>query len=207
MNDGNIKKIFCSPNKHASELIAKAISQWPYGYSEHASLIPSDETDDWVIELPEQLADKNLLTIINAYLHVGCGFSYFDNDSTTMLEWQKSGDEFDMLIIKAPRKELAFELWKELSNVVLNHNAANQVEQSTMMTIVGSSMSLDEVIFYRDIIKSLGFNPFINTCFVENTTETNHIVLHISSTQKASNQELNPQFLATPAFLSRQHSD
>ncbi|TKG25124.1 hypothetical protein FCV87_17105 [Vibrio breoganii] len=203
MNQGKINKKFHSPNNRVSDLITQAVSQWPHGYGEHTLLLaPSDEPNSWIIEIPEHFTNESTLILVDAYLHVGCGFSYFDNDSATMLEWQESGDNFEKIVIKAPRKELAHELWEKLSKVILEYNIANREVQSAMITIVGSSMPLDQVKFYSDITNSLGLNSFINTCFFEDSTEKNHIILHISSTHKASSQNLSP-YLDVPDFLKR----
>ncbi|PML07190.1 hypothetical protein BCT86_09940 [Vibrio breoganii] len=197
MNSGKIYKLFHTADIRTANLIDVAISHWPYGYAERIDSLEGKSSDALVIEIPELNCTSNLETIINAHLHINCGFSYFDNDTATVQEWIKHGTDFATIKVDAPRKELAFELWWQLSEHMAELEAKGHQESATIFNVVGQYLSLDELAFYSNIAKSLCSNLIVNTCLVEDQSHPLHFTLHIASVMK---QEL--ETVSGPAFLS-----
>ncbi|WP_371376788.1 hypothetical protein [Thalassotalea aquiviva] len=198
MHKGQHLKLLFSKDMTTFKFIEEAISDWQYGFASRASPEQLKSQSGWFIEIPEQKTESSTKAVIDAYLHIRCGLSYFDLDEADMQHWLDSGSQFEVLTVFAEHRELAYQLWKTLSEAVTQKQVANLRVSSVIMTITGKTMPLDEVSFYSSIVKEFGFDLIVNTNFYDDEALANHISLHLALNDIVQNK---PEGLDVPAFL------
>ncbi|OBT13449.1 hypothetical protein A9264_07225 [Vibrio sp. UCD-FRSSP16_10] len=181
-NMGKITKVFYSSNTKVASLVKEAISIWPYGYCEFTSSLPEDNgqnLDEWFVELTDRGSDSNNKTIIDAYLHLGCGFSFVDIYEPEMERWLASGDQFETLTITSTFKELGYEVYHAVARLKSELYDLNREIKALIITSVGKNISLVDHSLFSSIIQSNNIYGLANGCHLDNV-ENAYIKLHIA---------------------------
>lgn len=165
MNDGKLIKRFYSPDSAVAQLIEDAVQVWPHGYCEHATSYQSESDGFWFIEISPQRDRESTRSVIDAYMHIGCGFSYVCVDGQDIESWLSNANQFRVVTIQGGHKELAFNLWEVLQNTVNAYNGHGVCVKSVILTIMGEEVPLDEIDLYVSIVQGFEVDVIPNTCF------------------------------------------
>src|SRR5690606_16543328 len=183
MNDGKLIKRFYSPDSAVAQLIEDAVRVWPHGYCEHATSYQSDSDGCWFIEIPPQRDSESTSSVIDAYMHVGCGFSYVCIDDQDIKSWLSNGSQFRVVTIQGGHKELAFNLWGVLQNTINTYKSHGLYVKGVILTIMGKEIPLDEIDLYVSMVQGFEVDIIPNTCFFFDDQEHDtwlklHLALH-----------------------------
>jgi hypothetical protein len=165
MNDGKLIKRMYSPDSAVAQLIEDAVQVWPYGYCEHAASYHPGSDEYWFIEISPQRDSESTRSVIDAYMHIGCGFSYVCIDDQDMNSWLSNGNQFRVVTIQGEHKELAFNLWEVLQNAINAYKGYGVYVKGIILTIMGQEIPLDEMDLYVSIVQSFDVDIIPNTCF------------------------------------------
>ena len=165
MNDGKLIKRMYSPDSAVAQLIEDAVQVWPFGYCEHATSYQSGSDECWFIEISPQRDSESTRSVIDAYMHVGCGFSYVCVDGQDIESWLSNASQFRVVTIQGGHKELAFNLWKVLQNNINVYKSHGLYVKGVILTIMGSGTPLDELYLYASIVQGFEMDVIPNTCF------------------------------------------
>ena len=165
MNDGKLIKKIYSPDSSVAQLIGDAVQVWPNGYCEHATAYQSESDGCWFIEISPQRDSESTRSVISAYMHVGCGFSYFCVDGQDIESWLSNASQFRVVTIQGGHKELAFNLWEALRNTINSYKSHGLYVKGVILTIMGKEISLDEIDLYVSIVQGFGVDLIPNTSF------------------------------------------
>lgn len=179
MNGGKLLKKLYSSNPTVSSAIEKAIRDWPFGYAEQTPIpLDNNSKDYWYIEIKDQGSHNDEHVVIDAYLHMRCGFSHFDLDSADMGVWLSSGSRFKKLVVQSKKRELPYELWQTLCSICKPHAKNDEEIQTVILTIVGKLITLSEVSLYMSIADHFPFDLILNTSLFDDDSFENYISLH-----------------------------
>lgn len=195
MNKGQCYKLFYSSDPTVLRLIDQAISTWPLGFCKQINSLTNNQDENWVIEIEKQDDQKSVEAIIDAYMHIRCGISYFDLDRADMERWLSSSNRFRTITVQGKPKELAYELWNSVCKTIDIERQRGFDIETVLLTVSGKMLSLEEVNLYSSIIKSFGFNVIINTNLFKDNTINNEINLHLSLNKVTYSNSDIPEFL------------
>ena len=179
MNLGGLKKAIYSTTPSVMALVVKSTQEWPHGFSRYVTN-PEDVADDeWFVEIENHSEIQSVMSVIDAYMHIGTGISCVDIDDQEIKYWLSCGSSYHTMPIKAPQKELPYELWKTLLDYqqVLEHE--RKKIKCIILTVMGKVVPLDEISFYSAIVSHLNIDLLLNNCFFE-YEDTTYLRLHMT---------------------------
>lgn len=181
MNNGKLIKRFYSPDSAVAQLIEDAVQVWPHGYCEHATSYQSESDGCWFIEISPQRDSESTRSVIDAFMHIGCGFSYVCIDDQDIKSWLSNGSHFRVVTIQGGHTELAFNLWEVLKNTINAYEGHGFYVKGVILTIMGKEIPLDEIDLYVSIVQGFEVDIIPNTClFFDDQEHGTWLKLHLA---------------------------
>ncbi|MFA0069828.1 hypothetical protein [Vibrio breoganii] len=193
-NNGKINKLLYSSSSRVNSLILEAISHWQHGYCELVTSLPKidDEAwDKWFVQIPEKGNDKSIKTIIDAYLHLGCAFSYADISKAEIERWIDAGDNFQSLTLKAKFKELSYELYHAIDKLESELFQNGQEIKAMILTTIGKHISIADYSLFATIVNSKDNFSLTNGCHLDGSQEM-YLKLHVATGPKTRYADIPP---------------
>jgi hypothetical protein len=177
MNKGKVLKQLYSSEPLVAQLIEDAIQKWEFGYCEHTNIFQSvqpEQDDKMFIEISSQNDTASTETVIDAIMHLLCGFTHICLDYTDMEYWLSHGKLFRTLTIEGRHKELPYELWMSLADSVNSHEKNGINVKGILITVIGNIDAINpkEIELYGVIAKGFGFEVLINNCLFDYSIDT-----------------------------------
>ncbi len=186
-NYGKVTKFFYSKHERVTTLAQEAIQLWQYGYGKTIEPYPKASDDNcwnkWFVELIDLGSDESNKTIIDAYLHLGCGFSYVDFFQSDIDQWIEAGDEFQTLTIVGKFKELSYDLYHAIETLRKELYDLNREIRGIIFTSVGKQISCEDFGLFNAIIRSTGVYSLVNGCHFD-SDENVYVKLHVATGSK-----------------------
>lgn len=194
MNNGELWKSFYSNDEDVNALIEKAIKNWPYGYCKSGK--QPDDVDCLNIEIKPFNDIESTASVIDAYMHLMCGFSIVCVDYDDMKGWVSSGDIFRQIEICGDPKKLAHECWHALikEKVLCEQNGLEI--SGIFMTVLGVILTLENFELYCVLGQNFADLFIPNTCLLPLEEEIK-IKFHLALKKKpvVKFNENTPMFL------------
>jgi hypothetical protein len=196
MNEGKVLKQLYSSDPQVAQLIENAVQKWIFGYCEHTTIYQSEqyEQDDKVfIEVSAQSDRASTETVIDAIMHIFCGFTLICLDYEDMECWLGHRNMFRTLTVKGKHKELPYEFWMALMDSISVHEKNGVEVKSVLITIIGNIDAIqhtEEIGLYAAMVKGLGIDVLINNCLFNDESLDTQLKVHLAL-QPQEQLELN----------------
>ncbi len=199
MNVGEQLKLMYSADPATKKAIKVAVKEWPFGYCEYTDTPNVNDESDWLVTIDAQEDLESTKTIIDAYMHVRCGFSMFDIDEYDIRSWLANGQQFCSATVRGSYKELAHNLWGTIIEMTIQQQKRGMEIESILVTVVGKEISLDDIDLFLCVAGGAGKNTIGNTCLFADESMENYIQVHFSLAPEEKTDEMDlPLFLRKP---------
>ncbi len=181
MNEGKLLKQLYSPESHVEKLIEEAVKAWPYGFCEFIKYEQlRQEEDSWPIEICSQHDEESTKTLIDAYMHICCGFSYICCDGGEIQSWIGDSDIFRTITISNKDRDFVSELGKALSRENDIYKDRGWGIKNILLTIRGKMISLDELELYGTTVQTLDIPTVLNMCLFNDDSLHTDIICYLA---------------------------
>jgi hypothetical protein len=186
MNEGKLLKQLYSSDPHVEKLIKDTVNAWPYGYCEYIKLSQSQQRDDnWLIEVSAQNDEESTKCLIEAYMHLSCGFSLICCDSEDMKSWIGDCNIFRTIKVGSVSSDAVSEVQDRLTETI-NYFEKNGLSVfGVLLTVIGRMISLEDFALYASSVEKLGVSSCFNTCLFDDDNKNTDLLVHLALKPKS----------------------
>jgi len=173
MNEGKLLKQMYSSEPHVEKLIEDAVKAWPYGYCEYVKSSNLQQSDDnCLIEVFAQNDDESTTCLIEAYMHLFCGFSLICCDFGDMKSSMGNCNIFRSITVDNVSSENVNDIQDRLAERVSFYKESGLIVKGAFLTAVGREISFDDFALYLSVTEKLDISTCFNTCLFEDEKST-----------------------------------
>ncbi|QFI39953.1 hypothetical protein FR932_20105 [Moritella marina ATCC 15381] len=178
MNGGQCIKYFIPIGLVARKAVTESLACWKHGFAEQITdlSLVDDDAFNVVINGYDYDSEESLKTVIDAYLKVRCGASYFDVDGADISCWLDKNSKFKAIELNLNMDDVEYNtslIRFSIEQFITKLKPKYKIS-GLILTLQGGSVSLDELEAYMTIPRNAlddGITFITNTCFFESAEE------------------------------------
>lgn len=178
MNGGQCIKYFIPIGQVARKAVIESLVCWKHGFAEQITdlSLVDDDAFNVVINGYDYDSEESLKTVIDAYLKVRCGASYFDVDGADISCWLDKNSKFKAIELELSLKDVEYNTSLIIFSIeqFITRLKPKYKISGLILTLQGESVSLDELEEYMTISRNFlddDITFITNTCFFESAEE------------------------------------